>query len=1543
MDALNLPITATAKDALAAIKQVQDRLEALKKFEGKPIEVKVRLNTAEFDAQAKVLEGRIAALRGDVSASLGLANAGASAADAAKTQAAAQGQAAAAAQKTQQATAGVAQNTGAAAAAGKQASAAMREAAAGASDVVKTVKRIDEEAQKKVVEVTRQIGLGVRQLTTQGVEGKRTIVDTAPVAKLKEDLAAIGRQHGPRAAAAAGDMAKQIDLAKQKVEAIRSVLNQNAGVQFSPEFRKGLDQLAAARKQLFDLQKTASRDADTRALEQSLQRVSQNYAPRLATATGNTARQLQLTRDYARDLDAVLRSASGMELSKPFRDAQRQIAGLTNQARKYQTKIVDSQIKERQRQQVQADKDARKREEDALRREQSLIANTSGQRLARAGKDFEEKARIYRQQADALNRLANRAEGKGFTERAHQARGAAMRAETAAVKELNRSTVASGHAFNFHTASLLKNMASFVRWSLAVAAVTAVLGTFTSAISSAIAIERQGVRLAAVFQGTEREAAALRDTTLQLAAANARGTGEALESAIAFARLGTTQAQTAKLVESALVAANVAEVDAGRVTKDLSAVYASFRLSIEEIPAVIGEMNKISNIYNATVDDQLQAIARVSGVARQAGIEFSRLNAIMAAATGFTGRGGAEIGNALKTVIQRLTDVDRAEAFKKLGIETTDASGNLLRVDDILRNLVLRYNDLDRAQQANLRKTAAGIFQAARFSNIVDSYATGLALSARGQLGINSAVEENANLLGTADAKLKSFKATWEEFTSTLIDSGALNAIKVPLEALSDTIHVLSAVARDGLDAKIYPKSNGDQKVDPFPDLVTLKEKAGGLRDAADAIEVVRDRIEGAATQTDKLRQLDEVFGKLTGKSNERVLEFAGISVADEVRKVQEIQRAIRSGDDAGAASKLLEIETSLRKAAAANRAEFEKAFSAQIQAGERKVAVLEDRLIRLAERAERRGNPTFDVDKADRALEALRNQKKEVEDLRRLYDEAAKSAGDLGSSVQKIARFGELSGIRDKSISDTAAEFGGSVLGERGRVVAEIRGIENAISAVDAKRVAGAARVAEAERKAADERRRIVREAEDHARRSVEAAIEAERRKVEAERKRLFKDIPDIPEPPRLKDVGEIQRKYVDTGILSQEEADELKKRYERQNQADLEYYERRKRVIEKARDLVDEELRRRYGNVEDSQRVKDARDSADRNIKDARDRETAEDREARRIAEETTKLKEAYDKQTEELTKSLEEQKAKLEAARIRDAITLGRERFQNAILPADFGRSDTDRLASQIEALAGVRSRLARDIFDAPDLQSRRVAEAAANEAVSQAQGYQIQAARELAGVEQRRNQLLLDGAERLREQRREMSELLGLASREDQIRAASAAAADRRLREQGRPGIGSQSFAENVLPFLSESLKGALSRLSPEFNEGRENRKLSAEIAANTESQVRLASATERMAAAFEGAEPTFNTLFNGGGRGAEIDGATKPGDLIVNVGGVNVTFDVAGEIRRALTVTVDAVRAEFAARMGEIEEAVRRQASPRGAKADFAGSVGVLDG
>lgn len=162
---------------------------------------------------------------------------------------------------------------------------------------------------------------------------------------------------------------------------------------------------------------------------------------------------------------------------------------------------------------------------------------------------------------------------------------------------------------------------------------------------------------------------------------------DVMESARLWGRMYKDQATVNTLVSQSAKLAVADNFSMAESTKAVEAAMFQYGLVAKNAAEALAYSNKIVDVYtklshNAGVSaqDLAAGVERAGSVAKQAGMSFEFLNALIAQGTRATALSGAEIGNMLKTMLASFNSDKAVKELNKLGIATTEVVNGVTKV-----------------------------------------------------------------------------------------------------------------------------------------------------------------------------------------------------------------------------------------------------------------------------------------------------------------------------------------------------------------------------------------------------------------------------------------------------------------------------------------------------------------------------------------------------------------------------------------------------------------------------------------------------------------------------------------------------------------------------------------------------------------------------------------------------------------------------------------------------------------------------------------------
>ena len=243
--------------------------------------------------------------------------------------------------------------------------------------------------------------------------------------------------------------------------------------------------------------------------------------------------------------------------------------------------------------------------------------------------------------------------------------------------------------------------ARVLAFGASVGVVNAIANAFKNLVTSTIEVEKSlneiGIIGDKTFKNLNQVSAGLFSTAKELGVSFK----DASDATLEFARQGKDLESSLQAARAALALTRTSGLDAAESVKGLTSAVNAFGLGASGYVDIVNKMSSVSDAFAVNNKDLIEGISRSASVAQEAGVSFNELTALITTLQEKTGRGGAVIGNALKTIFTRVQNPEILKDIRDLGIAVQDTQGNFLPATQIIRSLASEFNNLD----ANVRKS----------------------------------------------------------------------------------------------------------------------------------------------------------------------------------------------------------------------------------------------------------------------------------------------------------------------------------------------------------------------------------------------------------------------------------------------------------------------------------------------------------------------------------------------------------------------------------------------------------------------------------------------------------------------------------------------------------------------------------------------------------------------------------------------------------------------------------------------------------------------
>lgn len=318
-----------------------------------------------------------------------------------------------------------------------------------------------------------------------------------------------------------------------------------------------------------------------------------------------------------------------------------------------------------------------------------------------------------------------------------------------------------------------------------------------------------------------------------------------------FARAGLSWNDTIKATESAVIALNVAELDASEASDGLLSIMNQFGYEAKDLTNIVDMLNKTADNFPVTTEKILTALQRTGSAAKNANLELEDTIGIVTAISKATNRSGENIGTAVNSLIQYSSKGTALDTFSNLGSGRT-ASGQEYDVTGAVENFKAgRGSILDIWKEVSIVIKEADERQQKILSNLAASEeVSDLSHTIQDELG--DIFDTESKVYNTANTFRKNYFIalldnidTVDEAISTASESAgySLKENETYMDSYTAKVNTLKAswqeLANDEQGWLSFKKGLADMGVE----LVKVVDFMGGLKSVAIAAFLILNKI----------------------------------------------------------------------------------------------------------------------------------------------------------------------------------------------------------------------------------------------------------------------------------------------------------------------------------------------------------------------------------------------------------------------------------------------------------------------------------------------------------------------------------------------------------------------------------------------------------------------------------------------------------------------------------------------------------------------------
>tara|TARA_R110002020_G_scaffold7330_4_gene30852 strand:+ start:5138 stop:12028 length:6891 start_codon:yes stop_codon:yes gene_type:complete len=355
----------------------------------------------------------------------------------------------------------------------------------------------------------------------------------------------------------------------------------------------------------------------------------------------------------------------------------------------------------------------------------------------------------------------------------------------------------TGKADEF-TKSMEAANARVLAFGASVGVIAAVSNGLKQLVTTSIEVEKSLTNINSILKQSESQLDGFKNQIFDIA----RNTGQTFdtvaEAALELSRQGLKAEEVTKRLNDALVLSRLSGLSAAESVAGLTAAVNSFSSAGLTTSDVLNKISAAAASAAVSDRDLIEGLKRSGAVAVASGVQFDELIGIISALQERTARGGAVIGNSLKTIFVRIQDLERLQSIQRLGVEVTDLEGKVLSSNKIIANLAPTFAKLDQAARVNLADKLVGKFQIAPFLALLEDF--NQKISRSGEVATtsfnatNEAYERNKTLNTALATAINTATVSLKELANALGEIGVTENLTKIIGVFNSVVSTISGI-----------------------------------------------------------------------------------------------------------------------------------------------------------------------------------------------------------------------------------------------------------------------------------------------------------------------------------------------------------------------------------------------------------------------------------------------------------------------------------------------------------------------------------------------------------------------------------------------------------------------------------------------------------------------------------------------------------------------------------------------------------------------------
>lgn len=355
------------------------------------------------------------------------------------------------------------------------------------------------------------------------------------------------------------------------------------------------------------------------------------------------------------------------------------------------------------------------------------------------------------------------------------------------------------------------------------------------------------------------------------------------DATLVFAQQGFDLNKSDQLAQLSTKLANASQQDTATTSDQITAYMNAYGLdnNIEKLSSALDSWAEVANVSAADVQELATASQKAASTANTVGVNMDQLAAQIATIESVTREAPENIGNGLKTIYARFSDIGMGETLddgvdlgtvtgtlEKVGVSVLGSDGKMRQVGSIMEDLMKVWSNIDSTQKNAIATTLAGKYQLARFealmnrSDMYNQY-KGASQNAEGTLDVM-----NEKYMNSLEGRMNKLQATFEETINGFFQTdnfyGFIDVLTTIINLFNDLTDAIGggATALTGLGA-ILTKTFSGSIANSIGNFVSNRRRESLKKSNAQVGQDIFNEYQMGTIVSDRQRALAERVGSV--------------------------------------------------------------------------------------------------------------------------------------------------------------------------------------------------------------------------------------------------------------------------------------------------------------------------------------------------------------------------------------------------------------------------------------------------------------------------------------------------------------------------------------------------------------------------------------------------------------------------------------------------------------------------------------------------------